>query len=174
MNDVDVDSVNLVLLMMRVGFGLMMAAHGYNHFFRGGKIAGTGRWFASLGMKPGKLHAVLASVTEIGAGFMFAAGLLTPLAAAGLIGTMTVAIGTWHRKNGFFIIKEGWEYVTLIIVACITVSTLGPGEWSIDNALDIVDDLNGWTGFILSSAIGIGAGLLLMAIFYRPPHKAEA
>jgi len=39
----DVDAVNLVLLMMRVGFGLMMAAHGYNHFFRGGKIAGTGR-----------------------------------------------------------------------------------------------------------------------------------
>ena len=172
MKDVDVDSVNLVLLMMRVGFGLMMAAHGYNHFFRGGKIAGTGRWFASLGMKPGKLHAVLASVTEIGAGFMFAAGLLTPIAAAGLIGTITVAIGTWHRKNGFFIIKEGWEYVTLIIVACITVSTLGPGEWSIDNALDIVDNLNGWTGFILSSAIGIGAGLLTMAIFYRPPRPA--
>src|SRR3954466_15591459 len=152
------DQVNLGLLVLRVALGATMILHGYNHFFRGGKIAGTGRWFASLGMKPGKLHAVLASVTEIGAGFMFAAGLLTPLAAAGLIGTMTVAIGTWHRKNGFFIIKEGWEYVALIIVACITVSTIGPGEWSIDNALDIADNLDSWTGFILSSAVGIGAG----------------
>jgi len=30
---------------------------GYNHFFRGGRIAGTGRWFDSLGMKPGFLIA---------------------------------------------------------------------------------------------------------------------
>lgn len=165
----DTDAVNLVLLMMRVGFGLMMAAHGYNHFFRGGRIPGTGRWFESLGMKPGRLHAILASVTEIGAGVLFAAGLLTPLAAAGLIGTMTVAIGTWHRKNGFFIIKEGWEYTALIIVACITVSTLGAGEWSLDHALDINEDLWGWTGFLLSAGVGIGSGLALMAIFYRPP-----
>src|SRR5204863_7447577 len=128
----DVDAVNLVLLMVRVGFGLMMAAHGYNHFFRGGKIAGTGRWFASLGMKPGKFHAVLASVTEIGAGFMFAAGLLTPIAPAGLIGTMTVAIGTWHRKTGFRISKSGWDCTMRTIAACITVSPLGPGASSID------------------------------------------
>ena len=168
----DTDAVNLVLLMMRVGFGLMMVAHGYNHFFRGGKIAGTGRWFESLGMKPGRFHAILASVTEIGAGVIFALGLFTPLGAAGLIGTMTVAIGTWHRKNGFFIIKEGWEYTALIIVACVTVSTLGPGEWSIDNGLDLVEDLSGWTGFFISALVGIGSGLATMAVFYRPPKKA--
>ena len=168
----DVDAVNLVLLLMRVGFGLMMAAHGYRHFFGGGKIPGTGRWFESLGMKPGRLHAILASTTEIGAGVMFAAGLLTPLAAAGLIGTMAVAIGTYHRKNGFFITKEGWEYTSLIIVACLCVATIGPGEWSLDHALDIVEDLSGWTGFWLSAAIGIGSAVVLMAAFYRPPKKA--
>ena len=61
-------------------------------------------------MKPGRIHAILASTTEVGAGVMFAAGLLTPFAAAGFIGLMTVAIVTVHRKNGFFVIKEGWEY----------------------------------------------------------------
>jgi putative oxidoreductase len=165
----DADAYNLAVLMLRVGFGLMMAAHGYNHFFRGGKIPGTGRWFESLGMKPGKFHAILASTTEIGAGLLFAVGLLTPLAAAGLVGTMVVAIGTYHRKNGFFITKEGWEYTTLIAVACIATSMLGAGEWSLDHALDIADDLDGWTGFWLSAGIGIGSGLATMAIWYRPP-----
>lgn len=168
----DVDAVNLVLLMMRVGFGLMMAAHGYNHFFRGGRIPGTGRWFESLGMKPGRFHAILASTTEIGAGLLLAIGLLTPLAAAGLIGTMVVAIGTYHRKNGFFITKEGWEYTALICVACITIATLGPGEWSVDNGLDLVEDLSGWTGFAIATIVGIGAGLATMAVFYRPPAKS--
>ena len=48
--------------------GAVFLAHGINHIFGGGKIAGTGRWFESLGMKPGLLHAWTASLTEIGAG----------------------------------------------------------------------------------------------------------
>jgi len=48
-----VDQVNLGLLVLRVAVGVTMIAHGYNHIYRGGKIAGTGRWFESLGMKPG-------------------------------------------------------------------------------------------------------------------------
>lgn len=167
----DADAINLVLLLLRVGFGLMMAAHGYNHFFRGGRIPGTGRWFESLGMKPGRFHAILASTTEIGAGLLLALGLLTPLAAAGLIGTMVVAIGTYHRKNGFFITKEGWEYTTLIAVTCLAIATLGAGEWSLDNAFGIVDDLSGWTGFWLALGIGLGSGLGTMAIWYRPEKK---
>ena len=39
-----------------------MVAHGYNHVWLGGKIAGTGRWFESLGIKPGLLHAWLAQI----------------------------------------------------------------------------------------------------------------
>ena len=46
------DQLNLALLILRLATGLMILAHGYNHVFRGGKIQGTGRWFASMGMKP--------------------------------------------------------------------------------------------------------------------------
>ena len=35
--------------MLRVIVGIVFIAHGYNHIFGGGKIAGTGRWFESLG-----------------------------------------------------------------------------------------------------------------------------
>jgi putative oxidoreductase len=167
----DIDAVNIAMLITRVGFGLMMAAHGYNHFFRGGRIAGTGRWFDSLGMKPGRIHAIVASTTEVGAGLLFALGLLTPFAAAGFIGLMTVAIWTVHRKNGFFIIKEGWEYTFLIAVVALLVATIGPLKYSLDHALDIDDDLSGTFGFWLSLLLGLGASHAMLLVFYRPPSK---
>jgi putative oxidoreductase len=107
-----VDNINLGLLLLRLCLGLFLAYHGYNKFFGGGRIPGTTRWFASMGMKWPRAQALLAACTEIGAGVMFAAGFLTPLAAAGIIGVMVVAIVTEHWKVGFFIFKpgQGWEY----------------------------------------------------------------
>src|SRR5258705_11338368 len=99
----DATAVNLSLLLLRFVLGIVMFAHGYNHVFRGGKIPGTGRWFESLGMKPGVLHAWLASITELVVGPMLIFGFLTPLAAAGVVGVMLVALITNHLKNGFFI-----------------------------------------------------------------------
>ncbi|HUD15835.1 MAG TPA: DoxX family protein, partial [Acidimicrobiales bacterium] len=58
-------AVDLALLVFRVAIGAVFLAHGINHIFGGGKIAGTGRWFESLGMKPGWFHAWTASITEI-------------------------------------------------------------------------------------------------------------
>ena len=58
---------NLALLILRVVVGLTLAAHGWNKFTGGGKIPGTGRWFDSIGMRPGRLNAYLAASTELGA-----------------------------------------------------------------------------------------------------------
>ena len=84
-------AANLSLLLLRVVLGVVFLAHGINHVFRGGKIPGTARWFESLGMKPGVLHAWLASLTELGSGALLVVGLLTPLAGAGVVGVMVVA-----------------------------------------------------------------------------------
>ena len=121
--------LDLGLLILRVVVGLTIAAHGYNHIFRGGKIQGTAGWFASLGMKPGILHAWLASITELVAGVLLVLGLLTPLGAAGVAGTMAVAFVTNHRTNGFFIFRpgEGWEYVNVLMCAGLALGALGPG-----------------------------------------------
>src|SRR5262245_46793060 len=104
------DQLNFGLLVLRVIFGLFLAYPGYNKIFGGGKLAGTARWFGSMGFRYPALQARLAAATEVGAGLLFAAGLLTPLAAAGMIGLMLVAIATSHAKNGFFIFKpgQGW------------------------------------------------------------------
>ena len=90
----------MALLIARVVLGAVFLAHGINHIYGGGKIEGTGRWFHSLGMRPGILHAWMASLVEIGAGGLLVLGLLTPLAGAGVVGVMLVAWITNHRGTG--------------------------------------------------------------------------
>ncbi len=163
------DNVDLGLLLLRVGFGLSLAYHGYNKVFGGGGLAGTARWFGSIGMKYPAVQARMAAATEIGAGLMFAVGFLTPLAAAGMIGVMVVAIWTVHRFNGFFIIKEGWEYTTSIALVAWAVATVGPGEYSLDHALDI--DWTGWSPSVIAALLGVGGAAVQLAVCYRRPAK---
>ena len=169
----DIDGMNIGLLILRVAVGVIMFAHGYNHIFRGGKIEGTAGWFASLGMKPGILHAWLASITELAAGVLLVLGLLTPLGAAGVAGTMAVALVTNHLKNGFFIFRpgEGWEYVGLLICAGLALGAMGPGEWSIDNALDF-SWVSGISGLLIAAIAGLGGAAGLLVVFWRPEKKA--
>lgn len=164
----DADAIDFALLMLRCGVGAVMLAHGINHVRP--NIDGTASWFGSMGMHPAKLHAWLASVTEIGAGLALVLGLLTPLAAAGVVGVMFVAWGINHRGNGFFIFRpgEGWEYVMILGIVGLAIGAVGPGRWSLDRALAIDDDLLGTTGLLIAAIGGIGGGAALLAAFWRP------
>ena len=166
----DPDSVNLGLFVLRVIVGVTLALHGIAKF-RGG-IRGVGNWFESEGLRPGLLHAYLAALTEICAGFGLALGLVTPLCAMAFIGVMTTAGWVGHRKNGFFIIREGWEYVFVLAVAAASVAATGPGAWSLDNALGL--DWSGPVWFVIAVAGGLASTILLLAAFYRPKAPAEA
>jgi putative oxidoreductase len=170
----DADALNLALLVLRCAIGTVMLAHGINHIFRGGKIAGTGRWFESLGMKPGILHAWFASLAEVGGGALLVLGLLTPLGASAVVGTMLVAFMTNHRGNGYFIFRpgEGWEYVITLVLVGFATAILGAGEWSLDEALDLRDDLAGATGLVIVLIAGVGGAAGLLAGFWRPPPKS--
>jgi putative oxidoreductase len=171
----DIDQINLGLLVLRVAVGVTMIAHGYNHIYRGGKIAGTGRWFESLGMKPGWLHAWLASITELAAGTALVLGLLTPLAAGALMGVMLVAWITNHRHAGFFVFRrpvEGWEYLMNLVAALVAIAAVGPGEWSLDDAIDFTPD--GWWSLAIALVVGVGGTVALLVVFWRPPKPAPA
>ena len=171
----DARGVNIGALVLRLALGVTMIAHGYNHIFGGGKIEGTAGWFESLGLRPGKLHAWLASLTELGAGAMLIVGFLNPLAAAGVVGVMVVALITNHFKNGFFIFRpgEGYEYVANLTLAGLALGALGPGAWSLDRVFKI--HLVGTQGLIITAIAGIGGALLLLAVFWRPTkEKKEA
>jgi putative oxidoreductase len=166
----DAAAVDLCLLILRSTVGVVMLAHGINHIVGGGRIDGTAGWFESLGMRPGKLHAWLASLTEVGAGLMLIAGLATSLAAAGALGVMLVAWITNHRGNGFFIFRpgEGWEYVMTLSLASVAIGGLGAGEWSVDGALDL-DVFAGASGLALAVIPALVGVTLLLAVFWRPP-----
>ena len=170
----DLDAVNLALLVLRCGIGAVMLAHGLNHIYGGGKIAGTAGWFQSLGMRPGKVHAWLASLTEIAGGIALVLGLLTPLGGAAVVGVMVVAWITNHRGNGFFIFRpgEGWEYVMTLTLVGFAIAVVGPGEWSLDEALDIRTDLAGTTGLLIALLAGAGGAALLLATCWRPERPA--
>jgi putative oxidoreductase len=167
-------AVDLSLLVFRVGLGTVFLAHGYNHVFGGGKIAGTARWFESLGMRPGKLHAWTASLTECSAGALLVLGLATPLACAGVIGTMVVAWITNHLRNGFFVFRpgEGYEYVMTLTVAAVGLAGIGAGAWSLDHALGWFDP-PGWLGLGIAAVAGFGGAAGLLVTCWRPARTTS-
>ncbi|MGN2639908.1 DoxX family protein [Nocardia takedensis] len=154
------------LLLLRIVVGATMIAHGLNHWIGGGKIAGTAGWFASLGLRNGVLQAWLSVLTEIGAGALLILGLLTPFAAAAVVAVMLVAGLLAHRPNGFFVFREGYEYVLVLAVTAVALGLLGPGRISLDHAADIT--ITGWAGGGVALGLGVLSTLGLLAVFYRP------
>ena len=153
--------LDLGLLILRLALGPMLIAHGYNKVFGGGGLAGTARWFESLGLRPGWLHARLAAFTELGAGVLMTLGLLTGLTSVAFVGLMLVAACTDHRGKGYFIFKGGWEYVVLVALVAVGIAGAGPGDWSLDHVLGL--DLAG-VGWAVAAAVGgvlASAGLLV-------------
>jgi putative oxidoreductase len=114
----------------------------------------------------------MSAVTEIGAGVLLVAGLLTPLAAAAIIATMTVAAGSIHRFNGFFIFRkgEGWEYVNMLAWVAFVIAWTGGGRYTVDRALGI--DFGEVWGALIGLA-GVAAGIGQLLLFWRKPVPGQ-
>lgn len=165
------DVTAVALFLIRAVIGGTMIAHGLNHWRGGGRIAGTARWFSGLGLRHGTLQAWMSVVTEVGAGALLLLGLLTPLACAAVVSVMLVAGLLAHRANGFFVFRDGYEYVLVLAVAALVVAMLGPGRLSLDRAGGI--EVAGWTGGGIALGVAVVATAGLLATFWRP-SPAEA
>lgn len=158
------------LLVVRLALGPMIFAHGYNKMFGAGGIAGTTRWFESLGLRPARVHALLASVLEMATGVLLLLGLGTPAACAALVGLMAVAAVTDHKGKGYFVFKGGSEYVLLVAMVAIGLASLGAGHWSVDHALGV--DISGLWWAIGAAVLGvIAAGGLVVAATTPDPAR---
>src|SRR5712692_7964222 len=89
----------------------------------------------ALGFRPARFWAVLAVGGELAAGVLFFLGLLTPLAGLLVLAAMAVAIATVHGPKGFLVQDGGFEYTLVLIIAALAVAAIGPGAFSLDQAL---------------------------------------
>lgn len=117
-----------------------MAAHGAQKllgWFGGHGLAGTGGFFESIGFRPGKLFAVVASGSELAGGLLLAAGLLYPFAPALLVAVMIVAAGSVHWPNGLFAAKNGIEVSLLYGAMAFALALTGPGQYALDTLVGL-------------------------------------
>jgi putative oxidoreductase len=155
--------MELGLLVLRLVVGLLFMGHGAQKLFGmfgGHGLAGTAGFFEQgLGLRPGKVHAGGAGAAEFFGGLLLALGLLTPFAAAALIGTMTVAIITVHWSKGVWSTEGGYEYNAVLMAVAFAVTATGPGKWSLDHALSIDANGKGWALGALAAGV-IGGALM--------------
>lgn len=130
--------LNTGLLIIRLVVGLLFVGHGAQKlfgWFGGYGLKGTGGWFESIGMKPGVTMALFAGLAELIAGVLFAAGLLTPLAALMIAGTMVMGIVKVHGQNGLWATSNGYEYNLTLIAVVVGIALIGPGQYALDALL---------------------------------------
>lgn len=87
--------------------------------------------FEAMGLKPAEPLAWFVAVTEFGGGLALALGLLTRLAAFGLLAIMGVAVWKVHWQNGLFL-PGGFEYNLMIGAACLALILMGGGAVALD------------------------------------------
>ncbi|MGW0839110.1 DoxX family membrane protein [Streptomyces sp. NPDC002787] len=139
------DRRDLGLLLLRLGAGGVLAAHGTQKlfgWFGGHGIEGTGAFMESVGYAPGKASATAAGLAETGGGVLLALGLATPAAGAAAAGAMGGASAI-HAPNGFFNTEGGYEYAATLGLAAAGLAIAGPGRLSLDHAFRHVVD-RGW------------------------------
>lgn len=156
------EAVDLGLLVLRVLVGVTFSLHGFQKlfgWFGGGGLSGTASWFASIGFGDGRAAAVMAGASEVAGGLGLAMGLLTPFAAAAMIGTMTTAAFVNHASKGFWSVDNGWELNGYLIVVAVAVAIAGPGAASVDALLGL-EVLWGPVPGLAALLVGVGSGWL--------------
>ncbi|MFD8634138.1 DoxX family protein [Streptomyces sp. NPDC059533] len=162
------------ILILRLLVGLLVAGHGVQKVSShlGGKgLEGGTEEFRADGFRGGALTALAAGGGQIGSGMLLAAGLLTPLAATGTIGVMTVAL-TVKWRHGIWVQNDGYEYPLVLIGTAAALAATGPGAWSLDAALGLTPYPLWWAALALVA--GLGSGLLTRLVLHRTPAPAIA
>jgi putative oxidoreductase len=164
------------LLILRLVFGLLMAAHGAQKLF--GWFGGYGfpavsGYFETLGFRPGRLFAATAATSEVVGGLLVAAGFLGPIGPALVLAVMIVAIFAVHVQHGLFATTNGIEVPLLYAAAVVALAFTGPGGYSLDAALGIGTV---WTPALVLGALAAGAigGALNLAVRRAPAQIPAA
>jgi putative oxidoreductase len=165
--------MDLGRLLVRLTIGGTFFVHGTQKlfgWFGGYGLDGTGQFFESLGLRPGRRNAIAAGATETGCGVLITLGLATPLAAAGLSAVMITALRTAVWNEG--IKPATGEHEVLLAAAALALTETGPGAPSVESALGLEQSGLGWTLAALSA--GAAGSAMAISAGRRQPAPAEA
>ena len=118
--------------LVRVAAGVMLVPHGAMKLFGG--MAGTIGFFSQIGLEPAALLAWYVALLEFVGGILLAAGFLTRIVAAQIVGLLAVAV-TVHWSNGFAWTQGGYEYPLMWGAIALAILFRGAGPLSIDSLL---------------------------------------
>jgi putative oxidoreductase len=163
-------------LLLRVVVGALFVGHGTQKlfgWFGGNGLKATAGFFEQIDLRPGLPNAIAAGVSEAGGGAMLAAGFLTPLASASVVGSMLLATHRVHLAKGPWITDGGYEYNLVLILALLMLTEEGPGPLSVDALKGQERKGTGWALASLAAA-GLGAGAVHAASAAQAPPPAQS
>lgn len=159
---------DLGLMLLRVGLGILLIAHGLRQAF--GLWGGTGlngleSALGDAGYQHAGILVYLAAGGQVAAGVLLVLGLFTPVAAAialaYLINTLLASITA--QGNGFaFFLPDGHEFQVTLIVVAVVITLSGPGRYGFDAG-------RGWSrrpfvGSFVALLLGVGAGVAVWVL----------
>jgi putative oxidoreductase len=127
-------SRDLVLLIARVGLGVVFIAHGWQKLRTNG-IDGTAAGFDQMGVPAPTLSAYYATAVELVGGAALVLGALTTVAGVLLTMDMVGAFAFVHLSNGPFVADGGWELVVILGLMSLTLAAVGAGRYALDPIL---------------------------------------
>ncbi|OBH47472.1 hypothetical protein A5690_01380 [Mycobacterium intracellulare] len=156
---------HLGLLVLRVGLGVVLAAHGLQKLFGwwgGSGVTGFRNSLSDVGYQHADILAYVSAGGELVAGVLLVLGLFTPLAAAGALaflinGLLATVSARPHTHTFSYFLPEGHEYQITLIAVAAAVILCGPGRYGLDAR-------RGWAhrpfiGSFVALLAGIAAGI---------------
>jgi len=172
---IDLQTLSIGLLLVRIVIGVIMAAHGTAKslgWFGGHRLRESGQFFEQMGFQPGAAFAAAAALTEIVSGLLVTVGFLGPIGPALMVSVMIVATLTVHLGNGLFAPK-GIELPLLYGVGAFGLALTGFGQYSLDALFGFAGRWSaGFTWIVL--VLGVAGAFVNLALRRRPTVTVQA
>ena len=165
---------DIAMIVLRAGVGTIFVAHGLQKllgWWGGPGWEGWKGFIGYLGLRPPLFWASISLVAELGGGLALIAGLLVPLAGAGLVAQSIVLFKKVHWPLGFWTANGGIEFPLGFMVGAFAVQVLGPGAWALDTFLPVdvlYEPAVRWTLLGLAVLIALG-----VAFWPAPPPAPQ-
>lgn len=164
----DRGTLDVGVLVLRLALGGTLVMHGLQKltgWWNGPGVAGYRDELVDAGFDHARVLAVVGAVGEVAGGVMLILGLLTPLAAAGVL---VVMVNAWCLKQSAapglaYFAPGGVEYETLIGAVAAALILTGPGRIALDGRRRWATRPHVGSAVILvvALAVGLGAWFLL-------------